>query len=93
MDLLVSGHDHAYERMAPADPSGAIDPARGVRQIVVGTGGAELYTADPSYSLLEAYGNAIYGVLRLDLAPASYSWQFLPAGGVTYTDSGTTACH
>ncbi len=40
-DLVLSGHAHSYERFAPADArrEGPI-PSTGIRQIVVGTGGA-----------------------------------------------------
>ncbi len=41
-DVVVNGHDHNYERFAPQSPSGAADPARGIREFVVGTGGAGL---------------------------------------------------
>ena len=40
--LVINGHEHDYERFAPQDPDGLADPAKGIREIVVGTGGAEL---------------------------------------------------
>ena len=43
VDVVVSGHDHMYERFAPQDPDGNADPASGIRQFTVGTGGAEFY--------------------------------------------------
>src|SRR5436190_4467659 len=39
-DVVLSGHDHIYERLAPMTPSGELDPVHGIRQFVVGTGGA-----------------------------------------------------
>jgi 3',5'-cyclic AMP phosphodiesterase CpdA len=39
VDVLVSGHDHIYERFAPMRPNGGRDDRDGVRQFVVGTGG------------------------------------------------------
>ena len=45
-DLVINGHDHDYERFAPQTPSGTADPARGIREIVVGTGGAKLPIRD-----------------------------------------------
>ena len=92
VDLLVSGHNHMYERLAPANGNGVADPM-GVRQIVVGTGGGSLYQPTTTNPLVETSNSATYGVLRLDLAPGSYTWHFLPAANGTYTDSGTTACH
>jgi len=38
-DVVLSGHDHGYERFAPQDPSGNPAPLRGIREFVVGTGG------------------------------------------------------
>ena len=38
----MNGHDHDYERFAPQDPNGDRDRERGIREFVVGTGGAEL---------------------------------------------------
>ncbi len=41
-ELVLGGHDHDYERFAPQAPDGTPDEARGVVEIVVGTGGADL---------------------------------------------------
>lgn len=35
-EIVVNGHDHEYERFAPASPNGAADPVHGIRQFVVG---------------------------------------------------------
>jgi hypothetical protein len=42
VELVLSGHAHSYERFAPMDATGPVDPAFGVRQFVVGTGGKNL---------------------------------------------------
>jgi hypothetical protein len=34
-----------------------------------------------------------FGVLKLTLHPSSYSWEFVPAPGASFTDSGTAPCH
>ena len=39
VDVVLNGHDHIYERFAPQDANGRLDPARGIRQFTVGTGG------------------------------------------------------
>ena len=39
VDVVLSAHDHHYERFAPQDPNGKPDPERGIRQFIVGTGG------------------------------------------------------
>ena len=38
-DVVLSGHEHNYERFAPQDPQGRADSEGGIRQFVVGTGG------------------------------------------------------
>jgi acid phosphatase type 7 len=94
-DVVVNGRDHSYERFAPQDPNGALDKAKGIREFVVGTGGAGLFSFDlgtikPNS---EARNDHTYGVLTLTLHPSSYDWQFVPVAGKTFTDSGTTSCH
>ena len=94
-DVVVNGRDHDYERFAPQDPSGTADPQRGIREFVVGTGGAGLYSFDfgtikPNS---EVRNDHTYGVLKLTLHPTSYDWQFVPVAGKTVTDSGSTSCH
>jgi hypothetical protein len=93
-EILLSGHSHDYERFAPLDANGNVDPARGIRQFVVGTGGA-FFTG--GLDTLEAHSevaqNTTFGVLKLTLHPTSYSWRFAPIAGRSFSDSGTTACH
>ena len=91
-DLIVNGHDHDYERFAPQDPAGGEDRARGIREFVVGTGGAELrpFVIGRAHSELRASGS--YGIIRLDLHQGSYDWRFIPTDG-TFSDSGTAPCH
>ncbi|HEY7480992.1 MAG TPA: Ig-like domain-containing protein [Gemmatimonadales bacterium] len=91
-ELVLAGHDHSYERFAPQTPSGAADPTNGVRSFVVGTGGRKFYSLVTRQPNSEAFGSNTYGVLKLTLGATSYSWQFLAAGGGTYTDSGTGQC-
>ena len=91
-DLVVNGHDHLYERFAPQDPDGRLDPARGIRQITVGTGGGALYTPITSAANTEAIG-IVYGVLRLTLSDGGYQWQFIPIPGTSFSDAGTGQCH
>src|SRR5436853_124745 len=43
-EIAIAGHDHEYERFAPQTPDGHLDPARGIRAFVVGTGGGGLYS-------------------------------------------------
>ncbi len=93
VELLLNGHEHNYERFAPQTPAGAADPARGIREFVVGTGGADLRPFGAPIGNSEVRQNDTYGVLELTLLPTSYAWQFIPEAGGTFTDSGSTACH
>ncbi len=91
-ELVLDGHDHDYERFAPQTPDGAPDEARGVVEIVVGTGGTDLEAfkdAQPN-SLVRI--NDAYGVLDLTLAADSWSSRFVDIAGVTQDSSGGT-CH
>jgi hypothetical protein len=92
-DVVVSGHDHLYERFAPQRPDGTLDPERGIRQFVVGTGGASHYAVENPQPNSEVRNSDTYGVLRLTLSPGTYGWKFVPVEGKTFTDSGRQSCH
>jgi 3',5'-cyclic AMP phosphodiesterase CpdA len=97
-ELVLSGHDHDYERFAPQDADGRRDPARGIRQFVVGTGGAfatPFLKRTPHSEVRDASHD---GVLELRLLDGGYAWRFLPAEpdklapGAT-PDHGSADCH
>jgi len=92
-DVVVTGHDHDYERFAPLAPDGTPNAARGVRQFVVGTGGGGLYEFGSVERGSEFRYNAGWGVLKLTLYPRGYAWQFLGVDGARVIDSGSGACH
>jgi acid phosphatase type 7 len=92
-DVVVSGHDHDYERFAPQSPSGVADASRGIREFVVGTGGASHYAFGTIKANSQVRNATTYGVLKLTLNSNSYNWQFVPVAGQSFTDSGTTSCH
>jgi hypothetical protein len=92
-DVVLSGHEHNYERFGPQNPSGAADATRGIREFVVGTGGRSHYGFGTGIPNGEVRNSDTYGVLRLTLHAASYDWQFVPEAGRTFSDSGSTACH
>jgi hypothetical protein len=92
VDIIISGHEHFYERFAPQTAEGVADPDYGIRQFVVGTGGAPLAPAlrrvPNSETLL-----INFGVLKLTLEPLGYKWEFLSADRGAVLDSGAGACH
>ena len=89
-DVVLSAHDHVYERFAPQTPDGVADPMRGIREFVVGTGGA------PPYPFVDVKENSetrlsTIGVLKLSLKAGGYDWNFISAAGAG--DSGSASCH
>lgn len=89
-DVVLNGHEHFYERFAPQDPFGSPDYARGMRQFIVGTGGAPLrdrVTVHANSELLLAQ----HGVLKLTLRGGGYDWEFLSLSGGG--DTGSGRCH
>ena len=92
-DVVLGGHDHDYERFAPQDADGAPDPAYGVREFVVGTGGKSHSAMRVLSFNSQVRDNTTFGVLEMTLHQHSYDWRFVPAQGRTFTDSGTERCH
>ncbi len=92
-DVILNGHDHIYERFAPQTNGGVLDAANGIREFIVGTGGANPTTLSTIVPNSEVRDSQTAGVLKLTLHATSYDWQFVPIAGETFTDSGTGACH
>jgi hypothetical protein len=92
-DVVITGHNHQYERFAPQAPNGTADPVRGIREFVAGMGGASHYDFGTIQPNSEARNSDTYGVLQLTLNATGYSWRFVPQAGGAYTDSGSTTCH
>ena len=83
-ELVINAHDHFYERFAPVN---------GIRQIIVGTGGRNLYAFEHAAPANSEVRNAdTHGVLALGLSPAGYTWAFVPVAGKTFTDKGSGTC-
>jgi hypothetical protein len=93
VDVVLNGHQHNYERFAPQNPSGVADPAHGVRQFVIGTGGKSLWGFNTVLPTSEVRNGTTFGVLKVTLHAGSYDWRFVPIAGSTFTDSGTGTCH
>jgi hypothetical protein len=92
-DVIVTGHNHSYERFAPQDPNGRPDPARGIRQFVVGTGGALLTGFSSVRANSEIRNGTTWGVLKLTLYADRYDWEFVPVRGQAFSDRGSAGCH
>jgi Calcineurin-like phosphoesterase len=93
-EVILSGHAHRYERYARIKPSGARSLAKGIRQFIVGTGGAPGGSQHgPNDPRVQAKKVGAPGVLKLDLGSGFYHWKFVPVAGRNYTDSGRARCH
>ena len=88
-DFVLNGHIHRYERFERTSPDGYAS-GTGIRQFVVGTGGAPLKGPDLDLPTVEATVKE-HGVLRLSLDRAAYSWQFVSIGG-QIRDAGSDVC-
>jgi hypothetical protein len=90
--VLLSGHDHHFEQFARQDADGNKDP-EGVRAFIVGTGGGTLYMQnighryDTNAANQEHLVHDKHGVLRMNLYPDRYSWEFLTSDGAVITPS------
>lgn len=91
-DVVVSGHDHVYERFAPQSPTGSADASRGIREFIVGTGGRSLSSFPDVKANSEFRYSARFGVLKLELDSTGYRWSFITTDGVV-RDSGSGTCH
>ncbi len=80
-DVVINGHEHIYETFAPSDGA----DGRGMREFVVGTGGAGGGSAATS-------AKYHYGVLKLTLEAGAYAWEFLPVAGDSLSDKGRASC-
>jgi PKD repeat protein len=95
-ELVVNGHYENYERFAPQTPGGTADTAAGIREFVVGTGGVGHNSFGTVAANSAVRNSSTYGVLQLTLSDDgsnSYTWQFVPVAGQSFTDSGSGSCH
>ena len=92
VDLNLVGHNHIYERFGAQNPSGQADP-NGIVEIVVGTGGESNGGFDTILANSVVRNDQTYGVLKLTLQTNSYTFQFVPIAGSSFTDSGSATCH
>jgi acid phosphatase type 7 len=92
VSIVITGHDHHYERFTPTAPNDRADGAYGVRFFVVGTGGAELHSIIFRAPGSEAAQFGVWGLLGLNLHESGYDWEFLPAQATDFRDAGSGRC-
>ena len=83
-DVVLNAHEHNYQRFAPQN---------GIREFVVGTGGAELYPVGDPLPATEVQQGEAHGILVLTLYDGGYDWRFEPVAGQAFTDHGSGTCH
>lgn len=88
--VVLNGHNHQYERFAKQNPNGLAD-ANGIREFVVGTGGADLYSFGSAEPNSEVRNDTTHGVIKMTLHSGSYDWSFRPSDG-SFVDSGSNSC-
>ncbi|SDM77201.1 metallophosphoesterase family protein [Allokutzneria albata] len=90
-DVVFVGHDHSYERFKPLNPSRQVDEAKGIRSVVIGSGGASLYPVKPRPSTEKAYSK--HGVMKLRITDTTYAWDHLGLDGKVLDSAGPYTCH
>jgi peptidoglycan/xylan/chitin deacetylase (PgdA/CDA1 family) len=63
-DVVLNGDSHWYERFAPLNASGAIDNTSGVREFIVGTGGAGLEAPGAQQPTSQVLNATTHGVIK-----------------------------
>jgi hypothetical protein len=84
-DLVLNGHDHNYERFTKIDSLGR-PSASGVRQIIVGTGGANLRSLGFVQPGSEVRNSTTHGIVDINLSSTGYTGTFVPVPGRSFTD-------
>jgi acid phosphatase type 7 len=92
VDVVLNGQQHNYERFAPMNPSGDLDP-NGIREFNVGTGGESVDDFTVAIHPNSEARAAVFGVLKLTLGTNRYTWEFVPVPGSTFSDAGSGSCH
>lgn len=93
VDVVISGHDHDFERFAPQNAIGERDMSHGIREFVVGTGGAPLRPFEQIKPNSDVRDSSSFGVLKLTLGQTNYSWEFIPVDNNGFRDHGEAPCH
>jgi hypothetical protein len=91
-DVVLAGHEHIYERLAPVGADDRPD-REGMRSFVVGTGGRGHDRLGHGMEMTEARDGTTFGILELWLGAGRYDWHFVPIAGSSFTDAGSGRCH
>jgi hypothetical protein len=94
VDIVLTGHDHDYQRWAPLDANGDPNPS-GMTEFVVGAGGhgtQHFITSDSRLAVgFDDTAPNAFGALRLQLNAEGASYQYINTDGAVL-DYGSVAC-
>jgi acid phosphatase type 7 len=88
-EIMLTGHNHAYERFSRQHSLGQRS-VHGIREFVVGTGGAERYPLLSTCRHRQAGVDGVDGVLLLRLSATEYAWRFIGTDGRVRDRGATT---
>lgn len=91
-NVILTGHEHNYERFAKQTADGVLDPVNGIRQFIVGTGGIGMTASVAIKPNSEKFSPLAFGVLKLTLSSNAYAWEFIPTVDGVVVDSGSSNC-
>jgi hypothetical protein len=107
-DIVLNGHDHGYQRTVPLGPASLTETGSvaapvptegGMVQIIPATGGQNNFGIGGNQAVADAMATiganstqGVFGPLRMRLGDGRYSFDFVPVPGVSFTDSGQSAC-
>ena len=93
-DVILTGHDHLYERFGPQDPDGRPD-SRSRHPTVHRRHGRRPAVRVPAAVKPNSEKRIRqHGILKLTLMSDSYTWEFLPvANSALDRDQGADVCH
>jgi hypothetical protein len=96
VDVVLTGHQHDYQRWVPMDAEGQPD-SNGMESFIVGTGGDSYQPlpdeSDQPDTVAQAH-TGTYGVLEMTLGEGIYEFAFVPAEDqAPFEDAGSGTCH
>lgn len=92
VDLVLSGHDHIYERFPALTAAGEVVSGHGMPSIIVGTGGASHYPVAFARTHSQTHIDNVDGVLLLRLFADGYRSSFVRADNGAAVDVHTGRC-
>ena len=93
VDLVLSGHNHAYERLRPMTSSGTISASQGIHSTIVGTGGRSLTQfSGATHPARVRADDDHFGFLKLVLRPDGWTQSFKRTTGGDY-DTVSIGCN